>query len=361
MKNTESRPIVCLNMIVRNESHVIKRCLESVKDFIDCWVICDTGSTDDTISVIYDTMHGVPGECIERPWVSFGENRTQALNYATDVFEFDYLLFIDADETLTFSVHPRSIPLTEDAYFFRAQYGSMEYARACLVSIKHHWKWVGVLHEYLHSDTAKITSTLEGVVLNIYPEGARSKDPQKFLKDIETLKNGIATEPDNTRYKFYLAQSYRDAGLVREAYEAYKHRASLGGWDQEVWYSKYMAAKLSINLNEPFEVSLLLHLEAIEFRTSRNEAYISLCRLFASKKMWLSAKAYAHLAVLNGKSADTLFVDIEAYLWQPFDELALANYYLGFKTDAEHNWVQALDRCDNQAAKDRILKNLTFV
>jgi len=36
------RASVCLVMIVKNESEVIRRCIESVKDYIDFWVICDT-------------------------------------------------------------------------------------------------------------------------------------------------------------------------------------------------------------------------------------------------------------------------------------------------------------------------------
>ena len=41
-------------MIVKNESAVIKRCLDSVKEIIDYWVIIDTGSTDDTKEIIQD-------------------------------------------------------------------------------------------------------------------------------------------------------------------------------------------------------------------------------------------------------------------------------------------------------------------
>ena len=40
------RPKLCLNMIVKNENHVIKRCLDSILLVIDYWVIVDTGSTD---------------------------------------------------------------------------------------------------------------------------------------------------------------------------------------------------------------------------------------------------------------------------------------------------------------------------
>ena len=39
---------ITLVMIVKNESETITRCFDSVKDHIDYWVICDTGSTDGT-------------------------------------------------------------------------------------------------------------------------------------------------------------------------------------------------------------------------------------------------------------------------------------------------------------------------
>lgn len=45
---------LCLNMIVRNESKIITRLLNSVLPIIDTYLICDTGSTDDTISIIKD-------------------------------------------------------------------------------------------------------------------------------------------------------------------------------------------------------------------------------------------------------------------------------------------------------------------
>ena len=43
---------LCLNMIVKNESKIIRRLLESVAPYIDCYCICDTGSTDNTIEII---------------------------------------------------------------------------------------------------------------------------------------------------------------------------------------------------------------------------------------------------------------------------------------------------------------------
>lgn len=54
---------VCLSMIVRDEAHVIGRCLQAMKPPIDTWVIVvDTGSTDGTQALI----RSLPGRCAQR-------------------------------------------------------------------------------------------------------------------------------------------------------------------------------------------------------------------------------------------------------------------------------------------------------
>ena len=43
---------LCLNMIVKNEAHVIENVLECVSKYIDYYIISDTGSVDETKQVI---------------------------------------------------------------------------------------------------------------------------------------------------------------------------------------------------------------------------------------------------------------------------------------------------------------------
>jgi len=45
---------ICLNMIVKNEAHIIIQTLNNLLKYIPLtyWVICDTGSTDATRQVI---------------------------------------------------------------------------------------------------------------------------------------------------------------------------------------------------------------------------------------------------------------------------------------------------------------------
>ena len=89
---------ICLSMIVKNEAHVIQRCLDSVKTFIDHWVIVDTASTDGTQDLIRRVMAEIPGLLVERPWVDFAFNRNEALSLART--RADYTLLIDADDDL---------------------------------------------------------------------------------------------------------------------------------------------------------------------------------------------------------------------------------------------------------------------
>ncbi|HEX3250433.1 MAG TPA: glycosyltransferase, partial [Pyrinomonadaceae bacterium] len=95
---SQLKQTICLNMIVRNEAAVIERCLNSVKGFIDHWVIVDTGSTDGTQQLIRQCMRNLPGELIERPWIDFAHNRSEALEFARG--KSDYVFVIDADELL---------------------------------------------------------------------------------------------------------------------------------------------------------------------------------------------------------------------------------------------------------------------
>jgi glycosyltransferase involved in cell wall biosynthesis len=92
-----NRPSICLNMIVKNEAHVIARCLASARPLVDAWCIVDTGSSDGTQDKVRELMAGVPGTLHERPWKNFGHNRSEALELARTE-GCDYLLFIDADE-----------------------------------------------------------------------------------------------------------------------------------------------------------------------------------------------------------------------------------------------------------------------
>ena len=82
-------PDLCLLMIVRDEAPIVRRALDNVARLVDRWLICDTGSVDDTPGIISAHMRGlgIPGELIHETWQDFGHNKSVVQRRAfSDVF-----------------------------------------------------------------------------------------------------------------------------------------------------------------------------------------------------------------------------------------------------------------------------------
>ncbi len=197
---------ICLNMIVKNESERIEKCLASVKPIIDYWVIVDAGSTDDTQKIIKKILKGIPGELHKRSWIDFEHNKNEALQLAKN--KAQYLLLIDAEEFL----NPDSgfaLPiLDQDMYYITArQLGAVDFVKPFLISTLLPWKWTGVIHEYIDCSLAKNKKHLTGII----KQSDLVKKPDDYLEDAAILEDALKKEPNNSRYTFYLAQSYANA------------------------------------------------------------------------------------------------------------------------------------------------------
>lgn len=162
------KPSICLCMIVKNEAHVIERCLASVRDLIDTWVISDTGSSDGTQQLIRAALDGIPGELHEEPWADFGHNRTLNIRHAHA--KADYLLLLDAD--LVIHRQGPLPPLTADSYLLRHE-GATECRVKRLVRGDIAWRYEGVTHEYLTSDQRDDRQTLDALVIEDHADGER--------------------------------------------------------------------------------------------------------------------------------------------------------------------------------------------
>lgn len=325
------RATICLNMIVKDESEVIRRCLDSVRPFIDSWVIVDTGSTDGTQAIIREHLKHIPGELFERPWVDFGHNRSEAIALAGA--RADYLFVIDADEILDLPKSFALPALTADIYSLTVRHVGTEFGRFCLMSTRKEWRYIGVLHEYPTADGEFSKGSLYGPIIRcLEMQGGRSKNKtmaEKYSSDARILEKALRKEPDNARYVFYLAQSYRDAGELQKSLKTYDRRAAMGGWDEEVWYSLYQVAKLSERLKLPPELVTHRYLQAYQYRFRRAEPLVDLARLYRERKQYVLAHLFAERAIKTKRPDDILFVDAGTYTWRAIDEYAVASYWVG--------------------------------
>lgn len=261
------------------------RCLESLLPIIDYWVIVDTGSTDGTQKIIKDFMASKkkPGILYERPWVNFGHNRNEALELAYD--HGNYILFIDADEFMVYDDNFTLPTLDKDFYYININLdNAMNYKRIQLINTHKPWKWLGAVHEVLQPSFDMTSATLDNITIKSTRDGARSKDPKKYHKDAEMLEKALLDEPNNTRYMFYLAQSYRDSEQNQKSLDTYKKRIAMGGWEEEIFWSKLQIGILHERLSSPQEEVINAYKEAFLYRPTRLEPLYYLAHYYRNIK-----------------------------------------------------------------------------
>lgn len=351
-------------MIVRNEAAVIGRCLASVRPLIGAWAIVDTGSSDGTQALIRDAMTDLPGELIEQPWVDFATNRNQALDLARAHGE--YALILDADEIIEIDTGAHwPERLDAPGYYVRQMLAGSEFEYRSAKLLRHDagWRWHGVLHEYPAAEPQPRMEFLDGLRVLSFPDGARSRVPQrdKYLADAKVLEAALHEEPDNTRYVFYLAQSLRDAGENGAALDAYRRRAAMGGWDEEVWYARFQIGVLLERLGASDAETIDAYLAAHDARPQRAEPLCELARFLRLKGRYASAYVHARAAAALPVPDDLLFVDLSVYRWRTRDEQAVAAYWSGQREECARLCRDLLaDPALPARERDRIAANARF-
>lgn len=304
-------------------------------------------------------MQGVPGALHERPWHNFAHNRNEALQLARG--EAEYLFFIDADETLCLPDGFVRPGLRADGYQLRCDYAGTSYLRSALVATRLPWRWNGVVHESLSSDGGAELATLEGPSILVRHEGARSRDPATYANDARLLAAELAAHPGDTRSAFYLAQSHRDAGALEQSIAAYRHRATMGGWDEEVWYSLYQIARLEERRAAPPPTIVDAYLAAYALRPTRAEPLVELARHCRERSQFALAHLFASRAAAMARPADLLFVEDAAYRWRALDELAIAAFYAGQRDEGRRAIVKLLnEQLFPPEEGERVRRNAAF-
>jgi hypothetical protein len=327
---TENKPLkktICLNMIVKNESKIIRETLEKLSSKIkfDYWVICDTGSTDNTIEVIktFFKEKRIPGEMFQHEWKDFGHNRTMALVCAYK--KTDYVLIFDADDEICGDF---KLPdtLEHDEYMF--QFGNMIdhniYGRILMVNNHKRWVYVGVLHEVIvpheHQPTRYIISG------NYYTVSGRCGDrntnnPDKYLKDAKILEKAYheCIEKNDTlynRYAFYCANSYKDYGDFENAIIWYKKTLTHDNWNQEKYHCCVQLYNCYQQLNQP-ENSFYYCVKSYNYDNERGEGLFQIIQHYCCENM--NEVAYAYYSLIKDYmenryltcefTGDKLFID----------------------------------------------------
>lgn len=319
---------ICLTMIVKNEAHLIEDTLNHLLKYItfSYWVICDTGSTDDTRKIIqrFFDSRSIPGELVDSPWRDFAYNRTVAFEHAYK--KADYAFVWDADDEISGDfVMPKV--LTGDWYKFTFGTGnSFRYSRCQLFKNDKKWKYVGVLHEYPacceHADSPiEVNGNYHFISGR---RGDRSKNPNKYVNDATVLEKAFheaveAKDPIHCRYAFYCAQSYNSANMLEKAIEYYKKTLTLDNWAQEKYVSCIEIFELYERLGTP-ELAIPYLIDSFNYDSTRVECYYRLIKYYCINKLpqvsygfYSCIQNYFETEYLHQNIADKLFAKKSEY------------------------------------------------
>ena len=330
-------PTIGLSMIVKDEAAVILRCLASVRRIIDTVVIVDTGSQDGTQQIVrrYLAEQNIPGTVMDEPWRDFAHNRTAALAALRGQPGIDYALVMDADDVLVFEAgfDPAAFKagLWADVYDLDIRHGETVYRRPQLFSNRLDFVYRSVLHEYLViPPNARGRSVSKSVAVAYGGDGARSRDPETYVRDAALLQGALADETDpflRARYEFYLAQSLRDCGRVDAAIDAYLRRAELGHWEQEVFESLLNAGHLMAQQGRPTAAVLAVLSRAAVAVPERAEAFHVAARVCRERGEHSAGLAAAERGLGLPQPEAGLFLRPWIYAVGLLDEYAVNAYW----------------------------------
>lgn len=329
-------PRVCLNMIVKNEGLIIERLLQSVHPYIDCYCICDTGSTDNTIELIstFAKAHNLPGQIIEEPFQDFGYNRSVSLKKCSEMPNVDYILLLDAD--MVFLVDPlmsvgefKTQLCRADAFHVLQGTEFFHYKNIRIVKNApdlHYW---GVTHEHIVLPKGYRCAEFAKNVVFIRDIGDGGSKTGKFTRDIALLTKGLGTHPNNPRYLFYLANSYKNNNQLKEAIDTYHLRIAAGDWVEEIWYSYYSIGNCYYTMgNAP--LAIYNWTEACQILPGRIENVFQIVNHYRNQSKYELAYQFYCIAkqmAATNPSPNYLFMENDVYSYKLDYEYSIIGYY----------------------------------
>lgn len=363
---SRSKLSFCLAMIVRNSASVILECLKSILPFLsgqdDTYIICDTGSEDNTCHLIDEFMaeHGVIGMIIHDTWKNYGENKTYLLEQIYKVCNQDVIFFLDDDEKFhtidtdinnikdDINKHLGDITLEtrlriEDEFISDPNFtilmmttinGTSLYPRWQMMRNNQKYRWDFPFHEILQADVY-IEKLITYMVNKHYghKKVRTDSDRNKYHTYVQWGIEYLEKHPNNSRMLFYTAEAYRCIDDKSNAIKYYNKRIkNNGGYDQERYLSMLYLSRLYSDLGMGIETKVPILKRAIKEFPYRYEAYHDLVTMLRENnplKSYMYGKQGIKNSVFNPRH---LIYDKEIWDWKLIFETAISSYYCNKKS-----------------------------
>lgn len=337
---------LCLHFIAKNESHCVLRMLNSLKPILDCVVMNDTGSTDNTIEIVkkFGEDNNIPTKIVERPFDTYEKSRNHAretmIEFVRDELKWDlkdcYGFWMDCDEEAQIGKGFSKDYFTKDFYTGFA-FIDIKYTRNTWFRLSTGIHWYGPIHEYLITEKGEQVTTgylpAELFLTIVHTEGASWKGnlSSKYLEHSIILEKYLNEHTEDSRWYFYAGQSWHSCAItpdkqvnderIRRAIYYYNVRAERpDGYPEERYYSYLRVGELSDSIDEPWEKVMEAYIKAYETDPVRGEQFEKIINHYFINGDYNMAYVYSTFAKntyhgKNPKDIRKLFIAEHLYNW----------------------------------------------
>jgi glycosyltransferase involved in cell wall biosynthesis len=293
---------VGLNMIVKNEAEVILRLLNSVYRYIDYWVIADTGSTDNTPTIIqtFFSEKKISGQLLRIDWVDYSHCRNIVLSAIEN--KVDYVFSIDADEELVtlpgFDLQDQLKGSPIHLYLnLRSPDLHLDFVRNSIWKTGLGLKWCGPVHECLTLYFSEVI-ILQNAYAFYRKEGDTWKQgKEKFLKQAAILAPYTEINLD-PRWLYYTGYAFINAEDYENAFLWFDKRSKIKkGSKNEIYGSKYYLGLCSEKLNKPLETIIDYYNQAHIENPSMAEPIWAIARILRERNSWNSVYQFSKYGI----------------------------------------------------------------
>lgn len=323
--------LISLCMIVKNEEDVLERCLVSVKDLVDEIIIVDTGSTDKTKQIAKKFTNKI----FDFEWC---DDFSLARNYAFSLANFEYIMWLDADDVITKDSLNKLLKLkenlTKDVYMlkydiaFRGSKPTFSYYRERILKRCDKCKWVGVVHESIAP-----FGEIERVDISIEHRKIKSGTSDRNLKIYQNLSKKRSLEP---REMYYYARELFDHKEYEKCIITMQDFISSNGWVENIIDGLYIKARAHLYLNQEKEsfnclISTFLYDKPRANIVCMIGDYFIGCKEYDKAIYWYEVALNAEDVTYKGG-----FVENQYYNYYPYLQLCVCYHRLNDNIKAKY-------------------------
>ena len=216
-------------MIVRDNEHMIRECLESIRPWVDEMIVVDTGSKDATPQI----AESLGAKLFQFEWI---DDFSAARNVSLEQASGKWLFWMDSDDTISAECG-RKLRALADGQHASNTYGYVMQVRCPAIgkngieefTVVDHVKmfrndprvrFEGRIHEQVLMPIRKIGGEIAWTDIYVVhsgsdysPEGQRRKSE----RDLRILKKDLEERPDHPFVLFNFAMTYAELGRYKEA------------------------------------------------------------------------------------------------------------------------------------------------